>query len=345
MRRNSTDTAISDGRTPARWRPATFEQATDITDVVRMRTSLRRRMIAMRVLALVLVAAALVVGGTPFVLQWNTSRELASQTQHVRQRVRGWPYPQAENKLKEAREYNNRLAANGQSILGEAADPFASTTGGSAVSNQDDPASAKDQEYQSLLDAGAGVMGSVRIPKISVDLPIYHGTSEKALEAGAGHLYGTSLPVGGMNTHAVITGHRGLVAAPMFTRLDEMRDGDFFYIEVMGERLAYQVDSITVIEPDDASKMRVVPGQDRVTLLTCTPYGVNTHRLLVSGHRVSIPYQAPEPTKVYDARTLALAAAGGVFSLGLLIWLPLAKRRSRAMRMRHERARMRHARV
>lgn len=341
MRKSNKD-RMGDDRMP-QWRPATFEEATDITDVVRARRSLRRRMVAMRVLALVLVIAAVVVGGTPFALQWNTSRELASQTRSVQQRVRGWPYPQAEDKLKEARAYNSRLAVGGQAVLGEAADPFATTAGGSAASAQADPASARDREYQSLLDTGGGVMGSIRIPKISVDLPIYHGTSEKALADGAGHLYGTSLPVGGVNTHAVITGHRGLVAAPMFTRLDEMHDGDFFYIEVMGERLAYQVDSITVIEPDDASKMRVVPGQDRVTLLTCTPYGVNTHRLLVSGHRVSIPYQAPEPSSVYDARTLAIAAAASVLLIGSLVWVPLARRRRRIPRMRHARPRRRHA--
>lgn len=336
MMHANSDAGTGGGPRP-QWRPATFEEATDTADVVRVRRSLRRRMIAMRALALVLVVAAVVVGGTPFVLQWNTSRDLASQTRHVHQRVLGWPYPQAENQLGEARAYNSRIAAGGQAVLGEASDPFATTGGGSAASTQTDPASSRDREYQSLLDTGGGVMGSIRIPKISVDLPIYHGTSEKALADGAGHLYGTSLPVGGVNTHAVVTGHRGLVAAPMFTRLDELRNGDFFYIEVMGERLAYQVDSITVIEPDDASTMRVVPGQDRVTLMTCTPYGVNTHRLLVSGHRVSVPYQAPEPADVHDARLLAMMAATAVLLVGLLLWMSFAKRHGRTMRMRHAR--------
>lgn len=320
------------------WRPLTFEQATDITDVVRLRTSLRRRMIAMRVFTIVLVVAAVVVGATPFALQWNTSRQLASQTRLVNRNVLNWPYPQAENELKAAHDYNERLAVSGQPILGEAADPFSSAGGSSSASGNEDSAASEDTEYQSLLDTGGSVMGSVNIPKISVELPIYHGTSEEALADGAGHLYGTSLPVGGVNTHAVITGHRGMVSAPMFTRLDEMREGDYFYIDIMGEKLGYMVDSITVIEPDDTSKLRVVPGEDRVTLMTCTPYGVNTHRMFVSGHRVSIPYPAPNPTDVHDARTIAIIASMVTFLLGLLIWLPLARRRMRMMRMRHARA-------
>lgn len=320
------------------WRPLTFDQATDITDVVRRRRSLRRRMIAMRVFTIVLVVAAVVVGATPFVLQWNTSRQLASQTRTVNRNVLNWPYPQAENELKAAHDYNERLAASGQPILGEAVDPFSSAGGSSSASGNEDSAASEDTEYQSLLDTGDGVMGSVNIPKISVELPIYHGTSEEALADGAGHLYGTSLPVGGLNTHAVITGHRGLVSAPMFTRLDEMHEGDYFYIDIMGEKLGYMVDSITVIEPDDTLKLRVVPGEDRVTLMTCTPYGVNTHRMLVSGHRVSIPYPAPNPTDVHDARTIAIIAAIATVLLGLLIWLPLARRRKRMMCMRHARA-------
>lgn len=336
MRRDRKAKAVKRQTEP--WRPLTFDRATDITDVVRRRRSLRRRMIAMRVFTIVLVVAAVVVGATPFVLQWNTSRQLASQTRTVNRNVLNWPYPQAENELKAAHDYNERLAASGQPILGEAVDPFSSAGGSSSASGNEDSAASEDTEYQSLLDTGDGVMGSVNIPKISVELPIYHGTSEEALADGAGHLYGTSLPVGGLNTHAVITGHRGLVSAPMFTRLDEMHEGDYFYIDIMGEKLGYMVDNITVIEPDDTSKLRVVPGEDRVTLMTCTPYGVNTHRMLVSGHRVSIPYPAPNPTDVHDARTIAVIASMVTFLLGLLIWLPLARRRMRMMRMRHARA-------
>ena len=184
-------------------------------------------------------------------------------------------------------------------------------------------ASSTDAEYQSLLDSGGGVMGTIRIPKISVRLPIYHGTSESALASGAGHLYGSSLPVGGKSTHAVLTGHRGLVEAAMFTRLDEMRVGDYFYIEVMGRTLGYQVDRITVIEPNDTSQLKIVPGEDRVTLMTCTPYGVNTHRLLVSATRSAIPDEIPaENDAVKDARTIGVIAGVATLVLGtLLVWL------------------------
>lgn len=184
-------------------------------------------------------------------------------------------------------------------------------------------ASSADAEYQGLLDSGGGVMGTIRIPKISVKLPIYHGTSESALASGAGHLYGSSLPVGGKSTHAVLTGHRGLVEAAMFTRLDEMRVGDYFYIEVMGRTLGYQVDRITVIEPNDTSQLKIVPGEDRVTLMTCTPYGVNTHRLLVSATRSAIPDEIPaENDAVKDARTIGAITGIATLVLGmLLVWL------------------------
>ena len=120
-----------------------------------------------------------------------------------------------------------------------------------------------DANYQGLLDSGAGIMGTVLVPKIGVELPIRHGTSEPVLAVGAGHLYGTSLPVGGTGSHTVVTGHRGLVKSLMFTRLDELHDGDFMYIKVMDETLGYEVDRISVIEPDDGLTVEnTVPGED-----------------------------------------------------------------------------------
>ena len=207
-------------------------------------------------------------------------------------------------------------------MLGEAIDPFSAAQGGSRAKGEDSAAS-KDKEYQSLLDSGDEVMGTIKIPKISVNLPIYHGTSQTALASGAGHLYGSSLPVGGDGTHSVITGHRGLVNAMMFTRLDEMKTGDFFYIEVMGETLGYEVDRITVINPDDTSQLKIVPGEDRVTLMTCTPYGVNTQRLLISGHREPIPMPAPDPSDLHDTRTIMTMVVvcgllGGWLLLGVI---------------------------
>ncbi len=178
---------------------------------------------------------------------------------------------------------------------------------------------SEDTEYQSLLNARDGVMGAIRILQLSIDLPIYHGTDEQSLMKGAGHLYGTSLPVGGPSTHSVIAGHRGLVESLMFTRIDEMRKGDYFYLDVMGRTLAYQVDHIWVIDPEDTSKLRVTPDEDRVTLLTCTPYGVNTQRLLVSGIRVPMPGVAPKPSDIHDARVIGLWIGIGTFILGLAV--------------------------
>ena len=232
---------------------------------------------------------------TPFVMRAISEYQQNATVQQTQREVDGWPYPQAENQLKAAREYNKRLAAGSQTTIGEVKDPFASNAGQSTTSGADDSMAAKDKEYQNLLDAGQGVMGSIRIPEIDVNLPIYHGTSEDALAVGAGHLYGTSLPVGGKSTHSVITGHRGLPNSLLFTRLDEMKKGDSFYIEVMGKKLGYKVDRITVIKPDDSSKLRITKGEDRVTLMTCTPYGVNSHRLLVSGVRAEIPEEVPDP--------------------------------------------------
>ena len=277
--------------------------------------------------------AAIAVACFPLALQFESDRNLAATTATTAKEVAGWPYPQAEDKLTAARAYNKKLAESGQPILGEAVDPFAAAQGGSQASGEDS-ASKKDKEYQSLLNTGNGVMGTIKVPKQSINLPFYHGTSEEALASGAGHLYGTSLPVGGKSTHSVITGHRGLVEALMFTRLDEVKEGDFFYIEVMGETLGYKVDRISVILPDDTSKLKIVPGEDRVTLMTCTPYGVNTHRLLISGHRVAIPMPAPEPNDVLDARNIALGVGLGILAAGLfIIWL--ARRHKAARIIRH----------
>ena len=144
-------------------------------------------------------------------------------------------------------------------------------------------------EYERLLDpAGDGVMGVIEIPKIGVRLPIYHGTEDFGLERGVGHMVGTSLPVGGEGTHCGLAGHRGLPSARLFTDLDQIESGDLFYINVLGELLAYQVDRISVVLPHELEYLEVVDGEDYVTLITCTPYGVNTHRLLVRCKRARL---------------------------------------------------------
>ena len=318
----------------------TFAEATDVSEEIRERRADRNKSIAMRVLAAVLIFSAIGIGLFPKVLQYQSAQKLASTSARSEQSVAGWPYPQADEAFAAAGAYNKRLAKSGQPVIGEAEDPLAelynnnqsgssdgsgsSSTGADATGDGNkDSASSKDAEYQRLLDTGDGVMGSIRIPKISVDLPIYHGTSEQTLASGAGHLYGSSLPVGGKDTHAVITGHRGLVEASMFTRLDEMRVGDYFYIDVMGHTLGYMVDRITEINPDDTSKLKIVPGEDRVTLMTCTPYGVNTHRLLVSALRSAIPEEIPaEDDAAKDVRVIAGVVSAATLLVGLLlVWL------------------------
>ena len=146
----------------------------------------------------------------------------------------------------------------------------------------------EEQEYEGLLNIGGnGMMGYIEIPKIKVSLPIYHGTDEAVLQIAIGHIEGSSLPVGGESTHCVLSGHRGLPSAKLFSNLDQLEEGDTFIIRVLDEMLTYEVDQIRIVEPDELSDLEIVQGQDLCTLVTCTPYGVNTHRLLVRGHRVA----------------------------------------------------------
>lgn len=149
------------------------------------------------------------------------------------------------------------------------------------------------EQYRSVLDPfGTGMMGYLNIPSIDVKLPIYHGTDEAVLQVGVGHMEGSSLPVGGVGSHCVLTGHRGLPSSRLLTDLDQMEYGDVFYIQVLNETLAYTVDDIRVVEPEQLESLGIVEGKDYCTLVTCTPYGVNTHRLLVRGVRTE--YIPPE---------------------------------------------------
>lgn len=142
-------------------------------------------------------------------------------------------------------------------------------------------------KYNELLNINKnGIMGTIVIPAINIKLPIYHGTSEKILEKGIGHLEGSSLPLGGENTHTVLTGHTGLSNAKLFTDLSEMKEGEFFFLNILGEQLVYQINQIRIVLPADLEELYIKKGKDYCTLVTCTPYGVNTHRLLVRGERV-----------------------------------------------------------
>ena len=146
---------------------------------------------------------------------------------------------------------------------------------------------AQKEEYEKLLDiSGVGIMGYLEIPELNMSLPIYHGTEESVLQIAAGHLEWSSLPVGGESSHCVISGHRGLPSAKLFTDLEKLQEGDVFVLRVLDEVLTYEVDQIRVVEPSQVSDLEIVEGSDLCTLVTCTPYGINTHRLLVRGHRI-----------------------------------------------------------
>ena len=178
-----------------------------------------------------------------------------------------------EQMLEDARAYNQEMLGHMDLI-----DPFSQEN------------TEIDEQYQSLLNPdGTGMMGYIRIPKINIELPIYHGTSEAVLQAGVGHFWGTSLPVGGESTHTVLTGHRGLPTKTLFTNMDKLEEGDIFYIKVLDETLAYQIDQILTVLPEETDALAIESGKDYATLVTCTPYAINTHRLLVRGHR--IPYE------------------------------------------------------
>ena len=190
--------------------------------------------------------------------------------------------------------------------------------------------------YESLLDvSGLGVMGYIEIPEIDCSLPIYHGTEESVLQVAVGHLEWSNLPVGGEGTHCVLSGHRGLPSAKLFTNLDKLAVGDTFLLRVLDEVLTYEVDQILIVEPEQVDALGIMPGEDYCTLVTCTPYGINTHRLLVRGHRVE---NTPEAARMhvtadatqFDPLLVAPVLAIPVLLLLLMILLvPKRRRKSR----------------
>lgn len=178
---------------------------------------------------------------------------------------------------------------------------------------------AASADYDSQLDvAGNGIMGYVEIPKISVNLPICHGTENDSLERGIGHLLGSSLPVGGESTHSILSGHSGMASQKMFTDLEQLTPGDVFYLNVLNETLAYQVTEINTVLPYETDLLGIVPGEDLCTLVTCTPYGVNTHRLLVRGSR--IPYEKAAVLEEENAVTEPAASTWEVKYLQGILW-------------------------
>ena len=176
--------------------------------------------------------------------------------------------------------------------------------------------------YESTLDVtGTGIMGYITIEKIGVELPIYHGTSDSVLQIAAGHLEGTSLPVGGASTHAVISAHRGLPSAKLFTNLDQLEVGDTFTITVLDRVLTYEVDNISIVLPTETDSLKVSEGKDYITLMTCTPYGINTHRLLVRGRRITTPDKLKHIRVTSDAIKIEPILTAPIMALALLLVL------------------------
>ena len=241
--------------------------------------------------------------------QWNKYRanKLIANYDNVVKEIKP---DEIKKKIDDARKYNETL------IGGVVPDAFSVRNG------------VKDKEYESLLNINNdGIIGSVEIPSIDVNIPIYHYTTDEVLAKGAGHLFGSSLPVGGESSHTVISAHRGLPSAKLFTDLDQLKDGDLFYFNVCGETFAYKVDQILVVEPEQTSELAIKEGEDLATLFTCTPYSINSHRLLVRGHRV--PYdkkeELQEKEKVKNVQPYFLIVEIACIIGGILLALILVK--------------------
>lgn len=207
---------------------------------------------------------------------WNTWRN-AQLISEYSQSIQEIPEADYSEMWEAAREYNRQHTEN-------------------VIMDVFDEENEKEYEmphsYDVLLNpSGNGVMGYINIPKINIQLAIYHGVGEHALENGVGHIEGTSLPIGGESTHAVLSAHRGLPQAKLFTDLDQMEEGDLFFITVLDQKIAYQVDQIKTVLPEEVDDLAIVKGEDYCTLVTCTPYGVNSHRMLVRGRRVELPQE------------------------------------------------------
>jgi sortase A len=252
---------------------------------------------------------------------WFSDQAHASQLTTYQEKTAELGPAKADGMLERAQHYNENLP------YGVLRDPYEATTPTTA----DTPTTAAESDYDSQLAVpGVEVMSRVTIPSIDLSLPVFHGTSASTLDKGAGHLYGSSLPIGGYGTHAVITAHSGLVEATMFTDLDKVKKGDVFTVTTLNRPLYYRVDHIAVVKPDDISALSIVPGKDYVTLVTCTPLHVNSHRLLVRGERIAAPdasiqeVTAAPPSAPFPWWAVIVVGASAAGAIYLL--LPLARR-------------------
>lgn len=254
--------------------------------------------------------------------QWNTYRN-SRLTARYQETVSRMKEAQQKEMLQQAREYNRTL--EGTSVP----DVFA------IRENTSDP------EYEAILNPnGDGMMGYVDIPRIGVSIPIYHYSTMDVLEKGAGHIFGSSIPVGGRSTHTVISAHRGLPQAKMFRDLDLLKKGDLFYLQILGKTLAYKIDMIQVVEPYETRSLAITKEVDYATLVTCTPYAVNTHRLLVRGYRVTYEeetYKEEQEAKPGPKITSLLAQVlcvllGVLIAVGVVFLMSIRERRKKAHR-------------
>lgn len=250
----------------------------------------------------------------PTVASWFSQYDQSRLVGNYSSEVAGGLTPTASQQLNEAHEYNDALNA------GALLEANHRVPTGEGTSSND------DLDYESILKVDAtGVMARLKIPAIDVDLPVYHGTSDATLAKGIGHLEGTSLPVGGEGTRAVLTGHRGLATATLFTNLNRLEPGDTFTIEVLDQVLTYKVFDTKVVDPDETEALRTVPGKDLVTLVTCTPLGINSQRILVTGERItptppSDLADAGQASEIPGFPWWAVVIAGGTVLVGLYIW-------------------------
>lgn len=223
-----------------------------------------------RIFPVLIICMGLLLCAYPWISNFFYERSADSFIESYHQQSRNLSEEKIDKLLFQAEKYNRELSVSKVKLT----DPF-------SVQQK-----KNELNYNEMLTTDAsGIMGVVEIPNIGVKLPIYHGTTQSVLEKGAGHLFGTSLPIGGKSTHCVLTGHTGLSSAKMFTDLAEIKRGDLFYLSVFSKTLAYQVDQISVVKPEDTKKLQIIHGEDHVTLVTCTPYGINDHRLLIRGTR------------------------------------------------------------
>lgn len=275
----------------------------------------RRGTVVMTLIICLLGVIGLCIVLYPFAAQWASAYNQSLITSDYGGEVADGD-PSATDQLTEAESYNSRLSAGAELV------PLANVASGTGTSTE------LQDTYWDQLTTFSGTMSRLQIPKIDVDLPIYHGTSDAVLLKGAGHLQGTSLPVGGESTHSVITGHRGLAGAKMFTDLDQLVEGDTFTLTTFGRVMTYQVVQTQIVDPDDTASLRQQEARDLVTLITCTPLGINTQRILVTAERITPTL--PESEAIAAAPThpgFPWWLAAGVAGLIIIVWYAVVRLR------------------